>query len=52
MLIRREEARKREEEDKVLEEIVLDIVRSAHQKPVTFSWSRCLVETCLIGRLS
>ena len=45
------ERRKREEEDKLLEETVLDIVRSGQQKPVTFSWGRCVMETCLIGKL-
>ena len=41
----------REEEDKLLEEIVLDLVRSGQQKPVTFTWGRCMLETCLICKL-
>ena len=49
-VFRKEEIRIREEEDKLMAEILHDLQRNGKQKIVSFSWTRCWLETCLIGQ--
>ena len=45
----KENLRKKEEEAKLLQEVVNEIERKRRRKNVQFTWSRCFFETCLLG---
>ena len=45
---RREELRIRKEEEKILEEI-LQQIKSLQKNNIPFTWTRCILETCLLG---
>ena len=48
LTFRREEIRIRKEEEKILEEILQDI-KSLQKNNIPFTWTRCILETCLLG---
>ena len=48
MYFRREEIRIRKEEEKILEEILQEI-KSLQKNNIPFTWTRCILETCLLG---
>ena len=45
---RREELRIRKEEEKIIEEI-LQQIKSLQKNNIPFTWTRCILETCLLG---
>ena len=45
---RREEIRIRKEEERILEEILQEI-KSLQKNNIPFTWTRCILETCLLG---
>ena len=47
---RQEKKRIREEEERILEELLLELERIKKYSKTKFTWTRCLLESCLLGK--